>query len=141
MPIRSPFRVREGPEVRMSRVFISSAMMWERVVFPSPGGPWKRMWPGGSSRCRAASRAMRSFATISFWPTYSPSFVGRREVKACSSSGPMDLGDTRLSITTLALLLRYRLSRKTASRIASVSASLPIEERTRSIRSSASGVR
>ncbi len=39
MAARSPMRSMAGPEVTLILPPVSVAMMWARVVLPSPGGP------------------------------------------------------------------------------------------------------
>ena len=43
MPERSPGIDITGPEVDKNPFSSSVAIIFERVVFPSPGGPYKRM--------------------------------------------------------------------------------------------------
>ena len=64
---------------------ISLAMMPERVVFPSPGGPWSRTWSRGSLRSLAASMKTERFSLAFFWPMYSASVRGRRVISPSSS--------------------------------------------------------
>ena len=64
---------------------ISLAMMPERVVFPSPGGPWRRTWSRGSFRSLAASMKMDRFSLAFSWPMYSARVLGRREPSPSSS--------------------------------------------------------
>jgi hypothetical protein len=58
MPTRSAGFSRIGPDVALKFTPISRASREPKVVLPSPGGPWKRMWSRGSRRCLAAWMAM-----------------------------------------------------------------------------------
>ncbi len=65
---------------------ISRARSDASVVFPSPGGPWKRMWSSGSRRCFAASIAMPIASRTLACPMNSPSRVGRSVGSSWTSS-------------------------------------------------------
>src|SRR5699024_1529588 len=82
---RSPGFSMAGPEVMRMFTPISLAMMPERVVFPSPGGPWRRTWSKGSFRSLAASMNTERFSLAFSWPMYSARRLGRREVSPSSS--------------------------------------------------------
>ena len=56
----------------------SLAMMFESVVFPSPGGPCKSVWSSGSPRYFAASTNTRKFSTTFCCPLKSSKARGRK---------------------------------------------------------------
>jgi|GEM_PF-4490900 len=66
MPARSPGLSRTGPEVILKPT--PSSMMLLKVVFPSPGGPWSKVWSSGSPRYLAASTNTRRLSTTPRWP-------------------------------------------------------------------------
>ena len=68
MPARSPGLSRTGPEVILKPTPNSLAMMLLKVVFPSPGGPWSKVWSSGSPRYLAASTNTRRLSTTPCWP-------------------------------------------------------------------------
>src|SRR5512136_937539 len=55
-------------------------MMYASVVFPRPGGPYRRTWSRTSFLCLAASIKMERLALIFSCPTYSTSLLGRKEL-------------------------------------------------------------
>ena len=66
IPARSPARSRTGPDVCFILTLSSLAIIIERVVLPSPGGPKKRTWSRDSPRLFAASIYSFKLSTISF---------------------------------------------------------------------------
>ena len=58
----SPGRSIAGPEVVLIFTSISFAMIFESVVFPNPGGPYKSTWSSASFLCFAASINTRIFS-------------------------------------------------------------------------------
>ena len=68
MPARSPGLSSTGPEVTLKPTPSSLAMMLLSVVFPSPGGPWSRVWSRGSPRYLAASTNTFRFSTTLLLP-------------------------------------------------------------------------
>src|SRR3712207_7037079 len=56
MAAMSPARSRLGPLVVVSPTPISVASMRQRLVFPSPGGPAKRMWRSEEHTAELQSR-------------------------------------------------------------------------------------
>src|SRR6266436_6437771 len=101
MEARSPACSMAGPEVVFIWTPISTAMMLQRVVFPSPGGPYSSTWSTDRSlRRRAASSSTFRFALIFSCPIYSPRRRGRRlPSMACSSS--LMRGETSRSLIVL----------------------------------------
>ena len=63
------------------------AMIWESVVFPSPGGPCSNTWSRASSRCLAASIKILRFSTICGWPLNSLNSLGRSTFSISCSAG------------------------------------------------------
>ena len=74
-----------GPEVMRTLTPISLAMMPDRVVLPSPGGPWSRTWSSGSFRILAAWMNTSRLPLAFSWPMYSRRVLGRREYSPSSS--------------------------------------------------------
>ena len=66
-----------GPLVIRIGCSSSAATIMARVVLPRPGGPDSRMWSGGASRRRAASRTSCSWSRTRVWPGNSLSRLGR----------------------------------------------------------------
>ena len=76
-PARSPGLSSTGPLVSLNPTPSSLAMMFDNVVFPSPGGPCRRVWSRGSPRIRAASTKTFRFSTTFFCPVKSEKESGR----------------------------------------------------------------
>jgi len=97
-PITSPCLTRAGPEVALIFAFISFATTFARVVFPSPGGPCRRMCSNGSFLCVAAFMAMESFSLTFSWPIHSSRVFGLSERLKFSSFSFRDFPVMILSI-------------------------------------------
>ena len=78
IPARSPGLSSTGPLVILNPTPNSFAMMFDRVVFPSPGGPCSSVWSRGSPRYLAASTNTSRFSTTFFCPLKSLKLSGRR---------------------------------------------------------------
>src|SRR5215831_4316822 len=87
-PASSPAFSTTGPLVFLMFTPIALAMMWARVVLPSPDGPLKRMCSSTSPRFLAASTISSSRSRTFTWPVNSLNAGGRSEIsKAVSDSG------------------------------------------------------
>src|SRR3954449_513712 len=91
---KSPARSNAGPDVILKPTSISLATMPAKVVFPSPGGPAKRVWSTGSPRFRAAPRRISRCSRTSGWPSNSARRLGRRPTSSGSSVGSADATST-----------------------------------------------
>ena len=58
---RSPALSTAGPDVVLMFTPISAATMFASVVFPSPGGPYSKMWSSASPRFLEAAIAIDRF--------------------------------------------------------------------------------
>ena len=76
-PAKSPGLSKTGPDVNFNETPSSLAIMFERVVFPSPGGPCSRTWSRASPRILAALTKILRFSTILLWPLKSSNSNGR----------------------------------------------------------------
>ena len=95
----SPGLSMAGPDVVLNPAPISLAIIFERVVFPSPGGPYKRTWSKGSPLFLAASiNTLRLFLTLSC-PIYVSSVSGLRLTSISLSYSPAAVVIILLSIS------------------------------------------
>ena len=86
---KSPLFSKAGPVVVLILVPNSLAIIWARVVLPSPGGPYNKTWSKDSFLSLAASIKTRMFSLTSVCPTYSFKDCGlmlSSNVSSCNSS-------------------------------------------------------
>ena len=76
-PARSPGLSSTGPDVTRNCAPISLAMMFARVVLPSPGGPCSNTWSSESPRMSAALMKTRRLSTIFSCPAKFSNSCGR----------------------------------------------------------------
>ena len=76
-PARSPGLSNTGPEVTLNPTPSSLAMILDRVVFPNPGGPCKRVWSRDSPLILAAETKIWRFSTTLSCPLKSSKSNGR----------------------------------------------------------------
>src|SRR5690606_17025450 len=85
-PARSPGLSNTGPEVTLIPTPSSLARIWAKVVFPSPGGPWKRVWSKASPRWFAAWTKIFRFSNTWACPVKSSKLMGRSTLSISSYS-------------------------------------------------------
>ena len=78
IPARSPGLSSTGPLVSLNPTPNSLAMMFDRVVLPSPGGPCSNVWSRGSPLYFAASTNTSRFSTTFCCPLKSLNESGRK---------------------------------------------------------------
>src|SRR6516164_9070292 len=99
-PASSPAFSTTGPLVFLMFTPIALAMMWARVVLPSPDGPLNRMCSSTSPRFLAASTINSSRSRTFTCPVNSLNAGGRSEIsKAVSDSGGF-IGDAVLECSS-----------------------------------------
>ena len=91
IPAKSPGLSNTGPLVILNPTPSSLAMMFESVVFPSPGGPCSKVWSSGSPRYFAASTNTSRFSTTFFCPLKSWNRNGRRAFSKSFSADDISL--------------------------------------------------
>ncbi len=110
MPARSPGLSSTGPEVTLKPTPSSLATMFDSVVFPSPGGPWSRVWSRASPRRRAACTNTRRLDMIFSWPLKSSNASGR---SAFSISFSVSRGSCpRISKSSSSMSQNYKILAK-----------------------------
>ena len=88
-PAKSPGLSKTGPEVILMPTPSSLAMICDRVVLPSPGGPYSRTWSRASLRLRAASTNILRLVNTLSCPLKESKDRGRRALSTSCSSRAM----------------------------------------------------